>query len=64
MSIQQEDPLALLSERVEYLEDGFKLYRSRQDALGKEVKVMLAEIHIITEWIHQKFGKLKKIQFK
>lgn len=57
MSMSQEDPLAILSERVGMLEDGFKRERTRQDAVSKEVKVILAEIHIITEWIHQTFGK-------
>ncbi|ODN04567.1 hypothetical protein Ocin01_02125, partial [Orchesella cincta] len=58
MSMKQEDPmtLSLLSQRVESLEDGLKMYRCRQESLGKEVKVLLAEIHIITEWIHQRFG--------
>ena len=59
MSIEMEDRLAILTERVDCLEDGFKMYRGRQDAVGKEVKVILAEIHIITEWIHQRFGKQK-----
>lgn len=58
MSMSQEDPLAILSERVGMLEDGFKRERTRQDAVSKEVKVILAEIHIITEWIHQTFGKI------
>lgn len=57
MSMSQEDTLAILSERVGMLEDGFKRDRTRQDAVSKEVKVILAEIHIITEWIHQTFGK-------
>lgn len=58
MSVPQEDHLAQLTERVCMLEDGMKMQRSRSDAHGKELKVILAEIHIVTEWIHQRFGKI------
>lgn len=57
--MQHEEALSNLADRVHLLEDGMKMGKTRQDAIGKEVKVILAEIHIITEWIHQRFGKIK-----
>jgi hypothetical protein len=46
----------MLDDRLSNLEDGFRLYRGRMDSVCKEMKILVAEINIITEFIHQNFG--------
>jgi hypothetical protein len=52
------DPLGAINDRISSLEEGFKLYRGRVEGIGKELKVLLAELNIITGWIHKNFGTL------
>lgn len=47
---------AAVNDRLRHLEDGFKLYRTKVESLCKEMKILVAEINIITEWIHGSFG--------
>jgi len=46
-------------DRIDLLESGMKTCRDRLDGFGQELKVLMVEINIISEFIQEQFGKSK-----
>ncbi len=44
-------------DRLSSLENEARTNKARMDAFSQELKILLVEINIVSEWISQKFGK-------
>ena len=44
-------------DRLLALENEVRTSKARADAFSQELKILLVEINIVSEWISQKFGK-------